>query len=221
MVNVLVVDDDPDMLDLVETLLVGEGHHCTTLADGDKVDQCLKGQSFDLVILDVELPGLKGPEICRRIRVYSQVPILFLTSQSSDLDQLSGFNSGGDEYVAKPFVPAILIARINSLLRRSKNVGQTIQVDNVVVNLDANTVLVNGQEIALSKTEYQILAVLAAKTGQIVSKRQLLDIAWQYWYGDDHVIDVNISRLRQKLISSGAPTGIISTHRGLGYRFGK
>lgn len=217
--HILVVDDDPDLTDLVRELLRGEGHSISVASTGELAEQIARARPPDLVILDVDLPGMKGPEVCRRLREFSTAPILFLTAASSDTDQIVGFNSGADDYVTKPFGPHVLLARVRTLLARGARttLGPKL-IGNVAIDTDAQLVTVNGQQIELTKTEYDVLTTLAQRVGHIISKVELLRKVWGEWYGDDHVIEVTISRLRTKLIRAGASDRLITTHRGLGYR---
>lgn len=217
--HILVVDDDPDLIDLVRELLHGEGHSISVALTGERAEQMARARPPDLIILDVDLPGMKGPEVCRRLREFSTAPILFLTAASSDADQIIGFTAGADDYVTKPFGPHVLIARVRTLLTRGvRTTSGPKLIANVEINASAQVVTVGGQQIELTKTEYDVLTTLAAREGHIISKVELLREVWGEWYGDDHVIEVTISRLRTKLVRAGAPDRLITTHRGLGYQ---
>jgi len=217
--HILIVDDDPDLIDLVRELLHGEGHSISVASTGERAEQMARARPPDLIILDVDLPGMKGPEVCRRLRVFSTAPILFLTAASSDADQIIGFTAGADDYVTKPFGPHVLIARVRTLLTRgARTTSGPKLIANVEINASAQVVTVGGQQIELTKTEYDVLTTLAAREGHIISKVELLREVWGEWYGDDHVIEVTISRLRTKLVRAGAPARLITTHRGLGYQ---
>lgn len=217
--HILVVDDDPDLTDLVRVLLKGEGHTISVASTGEQAEQIARARIPDLVILDVDLPGMKGPEVCRRLREFSTAPILFLTAASSDADQIVGFTAGADDYVIKPFGPHVLLARVRTLLGRGTRATSGPKlIDNVEIDANAQVVTVAGQRIELTKTEYDVLTTLAHREGHIISKVELLREVWGEWYGDDHVLEVTISRLRTKLVRAGAPSGLITTHRGLGYR---
>lgn len=217
--HILVVDDDPDLTDLVRELLRGEGHSISVAPSGERAEQIARARTPDLIILDVDLPGMKGPEVCRRLREFSTAPILFLTAASSEADQIVGFTAGADDYVTKPFGPHVLLARVRTLLARgTRNKSGPKMIANVEIDASAQVVTVNGQLIELSKNEYDVLTTLAAREGHIISKVELLREVWGEWFGDDHVIEVTISRLRTKLVRAGAPERLITTHRGLGYR---
>ena len=217
--HILVVDDDPDLTDLVRELLRGEGHSISVAPTGERAEQIARARTPDLIILDVDLPGMKGPEVCRRLREFSTAPILFLTAASSEADQIVGFTAGADDYVTKPFGPHVLLARVRTLLARgTRTTSGPKMIANVEIDSNAQVVMVDGQLIELTKTEYDVLTTLATREGHIISKVELLRAVWGEWFGDDHVIEVTISRLRSKLIRAGAPERLITTHRGLGYR---
>lgn len=217
--HILVVDDDPDLTDLVRELLQGEGHSISVASTGERAEQIARARTPDLVILDVDLPGMKGPEVCRRLREFSTAPILFLTAASSDADQIVGFTAGADDYVTKPFGSHVLLARVRTLLARGTRMTSGPKlIGNVEIDATAQVVTVAGQRIELTKTEYDVLTTLAHREGHIISKVELLREVWGEWFGDDHVIEVTISRLRTKLVRAGAPDQLITTHRGLGYR---
>ncbi len=217
--HILVVDDDPDLTDLVRELLHGEGHSISVAPSGERAEQIARARTPDLIILDVDLPGMKGPEVCRRLREFSTAPILFLTAASSESDQIVGFTAGADDYVTKPFGPQVLLARVRTLLARgTRSTSGPKLIANVQIDANAQVVTVDGTLIDLTKTEYDVLTTLSAREGHIISKVELLREVWGEWFGDDHVIEVTISRLRTKLVHAGAPERLITTHRGLGYR---
>ena len=217
--HILVVDDDPDLTDLVRELLRGEGHSISVAPTGERAEQIARARVPDLIVLDVDLPGMKGPEVCRRLREFSTAPILFLTAASSEADQIVGFTAGADDYVTKPFGPQALLARVRMLLARgARMTSGAKQIGNVNIDAAAQLVAVDGLLIDLTKTEYDVLVTLSSREGHIVSKPELMRQVWGEWFGDDHVIEVAISRLRTKLVRAGAPERLITTHRGLGYR---
>lgn len=220
--SALIVEDDPDLLEIISVLLSSQGLRVIRAVDGERGLLLAAADPPDIAILDVHLPGIHGPEVCRRLREFSDAPVLFLTAATEEADELTGFAVGGDDYVHKPFTPRLLTARVMALLRRGKTgSGQppaVVRAANVSIDLDAMLVAVDGEELELSRTEYGLLAALAASPGRILSRQRLLEGVWGQWYGDDHVIDVTLSRLRGKLSASGAPPKLITTHRGLGYR---
>ena len=217
--HILVVDDDPDLTDLVRELLRGDGHSISVAPTGERAELIARARVPDLIVLDVDLPGMKGPEVCRRLREFSTAPILFLTAASSEADQIVGFTAGADDYVTKPFGPQVLLARVRMLLARGARMTSGPKlISNVNIDATAQVVAVDGQPIDLTKTEFDVLVTLSSREGHIVSKVDLMRQVWGEWYGDNHVIEVTISRLRLKLVRAGAPERLITTHRGLGYR---
>lgn len=220
--RILVVEDDPDLRAVLGVLLASEGYEVSEAAEGERGLELANGLQPALVVLDVDLPGINGVEVCRRLRQTSNVPVLFLTAASSEIDELVGFAAGGDDYIAKPFAPHVLIARIQALLRRvhdvAANNGDVVVTANVRIDLLARNVAVSGTELDLTRTELGILEVLAQNLGRITSRDELLNAVWGSTFGDKHVVDVNLSRLRAKLTAAGAPPKLITTHRGLGYR---
>ena len=218
----LVIEDDPDLRTIISVLLASHGLKVLEAADGERGVTLARSTSPDVVVLDVNLPGILGPEVCRQLRTFTSAPVLFLTGATSEGEELDGFTAGGDDYVHKPFTPQLLAARVQALLKRGvvEEKPRTVVVTGeVYIDLVARTVQVGGVELELSRTEYDLIAVLAENAGRIMSRRALLDSVWGAWFGDDHVIDVSVSRLRRKLADAGVAPGLITTHRGLGYRF--
>ena len=169
--HILVVDDDLDLLDVVRELLRGEGHSISVAPSGERAEQMARARNPDLIILDVDLPGMKGPQVCRRLREFSTAPILFLTAASSDADQIVGFTAGADDYVIKPFSPHVLLARVRTLLARgTRTTSGPKLIGNVEIDADAQVVTVKGQLIELTKTEYGVLTALAAREGHIIAR---------------------------------------------------
>lgn len=218
----LVIEDDPDLRTIISVLLSSHGLKVVQAADGEKGVAIARAEPPDVVVLDVNLPGILGPEVCRQLRTFTQAPVLFLTGATGENDELEGFTAGGDDYVHKPFTPQLLAARVQALLKRGSSSEQprtVVTAGPVDIDLGARTVHVSGAELELSRTEYDLIAVLADNAGRIMTRRALLDAVWGDWFGDDHVIDVSLSRLRRKLADAGVDPALITTHRGLGYRF--
>jgi DNA-binding response OmpR family regulator len=155
------------------------------------------------------------------MRGFLSAPILMLTASGGDENQLVGFNAGADDYVSKPFNTQVLVARIRALLSRgSNNAEHIIQIDNLSVNPSAQVVSIDGQEVSLSKIEFDMLVALAQRHNRFVTKDELIREVWGEWFGDTHVVETTLSRLRAKLTKAGASNGLISTRRGIGYRLG-
>ncbi|MFM8304994.1 MAG: response regulator transcription factor [Actinomycetota bacterium] len=221
--KVLLIEDDLDLAAALELLFAGNGCTLVHASSGEHGLRLAETDPPDVVLLDVDLPGINGPEVCRRLRTFSAVPVVFLTGATDPIDAISGFTAGGDDYVTKPFHPQLLVARVDALLKRPHmdHDGAPIRVGAVAVDTTARVVTVAGEELALTKIEYDLLACLATHLAQIMSRAQLIDQVWGTWSGDDHVVDVNISRLRRKLTAAGADPDLITTHRGMGYRMNR
>lgn len=220
--HVLIVDDDPDIAALLRQLMFGEGHTTSIAQNGEKAESLARARNPDLVILDLNLPGISGIEVCRRLRGFLASPILMLTASGGDESQLVGFSAGADDYVSKPFNTQVLIARIRALLTRGSHFSETvIQVDNLSVNPSAQIATIDGREVSLSKIEFDMLVALAKRHNRFVSKEELIREVWGEWYGDTHVVETTLSRLRAKLSNAGASKAVISTRRGIGYRLGE
>lgn len=218
----LVIEDDPDLRTIISVLLSSHGLRVLEAADGERGVALARTETPDVVVLDVNLPGILGPEVCRQLRAFTAAPVLFLTGATGESDELEGFTAGGDDYVHKPFTPQLLAARVQALLKRGaveEKPKSVVVTGEVYIDLVARVVRVGGVELELSRTEYDLISVLAENAGRIMTRRSLLDSVWGDWFGDDHVIDVSVSRLRRKLADAGVAPGLITTHRGLGYRF--
>jgi DNA-binding response OmpR family regulator len=219
--HILIVDDDPDIAALLRQLMFGEGHTTSIAQNGEMAESLARARNPDLVILDLNLPGISGIEVCRRLRGFLSTPILMLTASGSDESQLVGFSAGADDYVSKPFNTQVLIARIRALLARGLNAAElVIHVDNLSVNPSSQIVTIDDQEVSLSKIEFDMLVALAQRRNRIVSKEVLIREVWGEWFGDNHVVETTLSRLRAKLTKAGASSAMITTRRGIGYRLG-
>lgn len=218
---VLVVDDHADLCAALDVLLTGHGFSVVHASDGERALEVARTAAPDAVLLDVQLPGLNGTEVCRRLRTFTDAPVLFLTGATDVTDQLVGFAAGADDYIPKPFHPPLLVARLQAHLRRRRDPGfdPVVRSGSLAVDLVARRVTVGEAELNLTRTEYTILEFLAEAADRIVSREELVDAVWDGWCGDDHVIDVNLSRLRQKLRQAGGPEAVITTHRGRGLRW--
>lgn len=217
--RILVVDDNPEILDLLNILLKGEGYIVNSSSSAEKAEELARSLKPDLAIIDVVLPGMRGPELARRLRRFTDIPIIFLTAAASEADQLAGFASGGSDYVLKPFLPHVLIARIRSHLEKKQVKSLSIvSIGSLEVDLSSRSVVVAGRNIELTRYEYGVLAFLLENVNKVVNKSELMDAVWEGEWGDGHAVENTLSRLRSKLKKAGAPSSLISTHRGLGYR---
>lgn len=193
----------------------------TVCGDAESGLDAARNIPADLVVLDVSLPGIDGVEACRQLRTFSDAYVIMLTALDSETDRLIGLSVGADDYMTKPYSPRELIARIRAMQRRPRNRSSAAPVRSfgaLQIEPGAREVKVEGESIHLSRTEFDLLAALAAQPQLTLSRRQLLESVWgESWFGDDHVIDVHISNLRRKL---GSP-GDVRTVRGFGYRMGE
>ena len=218
-VKVLVVDDEARMRKLVKDFLSIKGYKVLEAEDGEQaVDMFFKEKDIELIILDVMMPKMDGWDVCRTIRQYSQVPIVMLTARSEERDELMGFELGVDEYIAKPFSPKILVARIEAILRRKSTVtGEVLDVAGIRMDKDAHEVFVDGAPIDLSNKEFELLTYFMENQGMALSREKILNNVWNYdYFGDARTIDTHVKKLRSKLGSKG---DLIKTVWGMGYKF--
>ena len=218
MEKILIADDEQLMRQLVIDFLQPEGYELLEAADGKEALQIYHDQHPDLVLLDVMMPGYDGWTVCREIRRESSVPIMMLTAKGEEIDQLFAYDLGVDEYITKPFSPKILVAKIKALLRRTQKEENeiTAAADGLSIDQEAQVVL-DGKNIDLSPTEYNLLTYLVTNAGKALSRRQILNKVWNYdYYGDLRTVDTHINRLRIKLGDKGK---YIQTVRGYGYRY--
>ena len=215
--TVLVVDDEPNIADLIELYLAREGYRVVKAGDGEAGLRAVAEHRPRLVVLDVGLPDIDGLEVCRRLRQNSTIPVIFLTARDSEVDRVLGLELGADDYVTKPFSPVELVARVKAVLRRTDQVGgaEVIAAGDVAVDLGRREVRVRGEAVAFTTKEFELLQFLAEHPGLALSRQQILDGVWGYdWFGDLRTVDVHVAQLRKKL--DGAVQ--IDTVRGVGYR---
>ena len=217
--KILVVDDEGRMRKLIGDFLTNNNFEVLEASDGEealKVFYSTKGIS--LIILDVMMPKLDGWSVLRQIREESKVPIVMLTARGEEHDELFGFELGVDEYISKPFSPKILVARVESLLKRCYKEEEIIkEMDGIVIDTTAHIVTVDGKNINLSMKEFELLKYLMDNAGVALSREKILNSVWNYdYYGDSRTIDSHIKKVRKKLGKKGEH---IETVRGLGYKF--
>lgn len=223
--KILVVDDEPHMVKLVEANLRAAGYEVVHAVDGRTALAAAERELPDLIILDIMLPGIDGYEVCRRIREYSAVPILMLTARSSEIDLVRGFDVGADDYLEKPFSVNELLVRVRAVLKRSKFVQEIIQhpplaVGDLTIDFAKRRVTVHGTEIKLSPTEYKLLTKLALNANRVVLHQDLLRDVWGPEYRTEtEYLRVYIHYLRQKMEDDPANPKRIITHPGAGYMF--
>lgn len=225
--RILVVDDEPSITEFVSYNLKKEGYAVDVAENGDEALELAAANTFDLVVLDVMLPGIDGYEVCRRLRAISSVPVLFLSARDTELDKVVGLEIGGDDYLAKPFGVRELTARVKALLRRVTSgsreaapPGETVVVSGVTLDEAAHAATHDGTPIDLTPREFELLACLMRHAGKVLSRDQLLREAWGWEYlVETKTVDTHVKRLRDKLEAAGVDPALVETVRGYGYRF--
>src|SRR5438477_8392228 len=219
--HVLLVEDDPSVRGAVERALRGAGHEVEFATAGDKALASATANPYDAIVLDRGLPGLDGLEVCRQLRAAGNaVPILMLTARAAVSERVEGLDAGADDYVVKPFALDELLARLRAFERRTPPTGQVrgeLRFADLVIDRDAMTCRRGAREIQLSRTEYQLLELLTANQGKVLSRDVIFDKVWGYDFGpESNSLDVYVGYLRRKLEADGEPR-IIHTVRGVGY----
>lgn len=221
--SVLVVEDDPTVRETVTLLLERAGFEVCAVGDGQESLDLLDRRRFDLVVLDVMLPGRDGFEVCRAVRRWSQVPIVMLTARTDTVDVVTGLELGADDYLTKPFQSAELLARVRAALRRpaAANGGATpLKAGDLEVDPAGFTARLGGRSLALTTTELRLLVELMEASGRVLSREVLLERVWGYDYlGDSRLVDMAVKRLRDKLGDDPRRPRYVATVRGAGYRF--
>lgn len=227
--NILIIEDDRDIAKLVEMHLKDEGHAATLAFDGTTGLELALSRPFDLIILDIMLPGKDGLEICRRVRAVSPAtPILMLTARSTELDRVLGLEIGADDYLTKPFSIRELVARVKALFRRSETQGAgaapgsqpVISIGDLMIDPDKRRVLLKGKEISLTAKEFDLLLRFVKRPGRVYTRMDLLNSVWGYGYeGYEHTVNSHINRLRAKIEEDPARPRYILSVRGVGYKF--
>lgn len=217
--KILIVDDDPRLRDLLRLALERAGHAVAAAGDGRAALVALAREAPDLVILDVGLPEMDGFETCRRMRASSEVPILFLTARDAEIDRVLGLELGADDYVTKPFSPREVVARVRAILKRSAGAApQRLALGGLELDLGARRCRVGGAEVALTGTEFQILAQLMAAPGRLVTRPVLVAALWGARSAvSDRTLDSHLRNLRRKLAEAGCD-GLLETVHGQGLR---
>jgi two-component system response regulator RegX3 len=224
--RVLIADDEPSVRDSVTYALQQEGYQVTPAVDGTDAEAKIAGDMpFDLLILDIMMPGRSGLDLCREVRARSAVPIIILTAKDAEVDKVVGLEVGADDYVTKPFSVRELLGRVRAQLRRRAldraPAGETrIDAGPVSIDLVRHTATVRGQQISLTRSEFQLLRLLAANPGQVFRRHQIMEELWQTEFdGDVRACDVHISNLRQKVELDAQRPELVVTVRGVGYKF--
>ena len=226
-IRILVVDDEPDIRQVVRLMLEAKGYEVYLASNGAEAVECVKSkQDMDLVIMDIMMPGISGVEACRLIREISTVPVLFLTARTQDADKVDAYDSGGDDYLGKPFSQAELLAKVSSLVRRYRNYrGKPESADEIQglrLLKDKNAVAKEGETIDLTNVEYSILEFLMKNRGRPISAQCLYEGVWKEKYlpSSSNTVMVHILNLRKKIEKDAANPKIIHTVWGKGYQIG-
>jgi two-component system phosphate regulon response regulator PhoB len=221
--KVLVVDDEPDVLELIEFNLRAAGYEVVTAGDGEEALKKAQGIQPSLIVLDVMLPELDGLEVCKALRrepLTASIPIIMLTAKAAEIDRVLGLELGADDYVTKPFSPRELVLRVKNMLRRrqTEEEGETqVQIGDLRIDIPRHEVTVRGKRVELTATEFKLITVLAQRRGRVQSRERLLQDVWSYNHlVDTRTVDTHMRRLREKL---GPAAKHLDTVRGVGYRF--
>jgi phosphate regulon transcriptional regulator PhoB len=222
--KILIVDDEPDIVDLVSYNLKKDGFKVTSASDGEAALHKIKKDSFDLLVLDLMLPGIQGVELCRIIRndpKTANTPIIMLTAKGEEVDRIIGLESGADDYMTKPFSSRELIARIKAVLRRTGErikTEKSINIGSLLINLETQGVIKNKTTLELSATEFKLLVYLVERKGKVFSREQLVDAVWKgEAFIEPRTVDVHIRRLRTQIEDDPSSPVYIKTRRGVGY----
>lgn len=231
--KILVVEDEKNIAQVLAYNIKKEGYDCTCAYDGETgLTEALTG-GYDLILLDIMLPRMNGFEVCEKIRLVSQVPIIFVTAREEEKDKILGLDTGADDYVTKPFSFKELLSRIRANIRRSSGevvqvrqapaAGAVIEVGELAIDTTHYSVTKNGEAIELSKKDYDFIAFLAANAGKAYSREALLEAIWGYddYYGDIRTVDVTVCRIRNKIEKDPAKPEYLMTKRGVGYFLAK
>ena len=223
--TVLIVEDDPDAVKLVELYLRRDGHKVLTALDGAEGLRLAREARPDLVVLDLMLPGMNGFEVCRALREESDVAVVMLTARVEEHDRLAGLDLGADDYVTKPFSPRELAARVRAVLRRTaretvEREPAELEYGDIRVDLDRRDVQVRGAEVHLTPTEFRLLAMMVREPGRTFTRGQIIDRVFGFDFdGFDRTVDAHVANLRRKL-EAGGDVQYVHTIYGIGYRFG-
>ncbi len=223
--KILVVDDEPHIVELVKYNLAREGYSVLTAHDGSEAVTKVRQERPDLIILDIMLPYIDGLEVCRQLRRESSVPIIMLTAKGGELERVVGLEVGADDYVTKPFSPRELVARVRAILRRATaeaapTGGGPLRGGDLVLDPSTHEVTLHGRAVELTAKEFELLRLLLGHPNRVFTRDFLLEHIWGYdYYGSTRTVDMHISRLREKIEDTPAAPTYIVTVRGVGYKF--
>ena len=223
--RILIIEDERPLAEAIEFSLEKDGFEVEIALDGESGWRKCQGGAYDLILLDLMLPGIDGMEICRRIRGEGATPVIMLTAKDSDVDKILGLEMGADDYVTKPFNMRELVARVRAVLRRARaeepqRPGSRLEVGGIVVDRERHEVTVDGLVVEMPLMEYRLLELFVQNPGKALAREYLLNKAWEGdFYGQTKTLDVHIRRLREKIERDPANPERIVTVRGIGYRF--
>ena len=221
--RILVVEDEPALADAVSYALRGDGHLVESVDDGERALEEAASKPYDVMVLDVMLPGVSGIEVCRRLRAGSAVPILMLTARDTEVDRVLGLEAGADDYITKPFSMSELLARVRAILRRreldAREAHPTRQVGGLRLDLERYEASVEGEPVQLTQSELKLLALLARDPGRVYSRREIMQHLWESQYiGDARAADLHVSNIRRKIERDPENPERLVTVRGAGYK---
>ncbi|MGR7910167.1 response regulator transcription factor [Lysinibacillus capsici] len=228
--TIMIVDDDPNIVDLLKLYLNAEGYITLEALDGKTAFDQLKNQVIDLAIIDIMMPIIDGYELLQMIRQEYKIPVILLSAKNQDYDKITGLKLGADDYISKPFSPLEVVARIQAQLRRfyefndsfSAQQSSQLKLGNLLLSHRECVLYIKDKPIPLSAREYELLKLLMSEPGRVFTKKQIFERAWnEYYIADDNAIMVQISRIREKIEECPRKPVYIKTIRGLGYRFAK
>ncbi len=226
MKRILIIEDDPEIIKLLELHLSDVSYETTMAMDGDEGLQLALQNDYELILLDLTLPSLDGVEVCRRLRATKNTPVIMLTAKSEEIDRVLGLEIGADDYMTKPFSIRELLARIKAVLRRTNDTGKKqedtsiISAEGLTIDIDKRKVVVDDYKIELSPKEFDLLVLMASNPGRNYTRTELLNMIWGYNFeGYEHTVNSHINRLRAKIESDMANPTYILTTWGVGYKF--
>ncbi|TSI19568.1 response regulator transcription factor [Brevibacterium aurantiacum] len=225
MTRILLVEDEDSFSDPLSYLLDKEGYEVTVADDGLKALAEFDRNGADLVLLDLMLPGVSGTEVCRELRAKSSVPIIMLTAKDSEIDKVVGLELGADDYVTKPYSSRELLARVRAVLRRNVESEafddeSVLEAGGVRIDVERHVVSVRGEELSMPLKEFELLEILIRNSGRVMTRGQLIDRIWgEDYVGDTKTLDVHVKRLRAKVEQNPSEPRLLTTVRGLGYKF--
>ena len=225
MYNVLIADDNLQIVSILKEYCKKNNFNVTLAHDGEETLEKIRNNKFDIVLLDIMMPKKNGFDVCKKVRTFSNVPIIMITARGEDFERIMGLETGADDYIVKPFSPGEVIARIHAILRRvipNENISQEkiFSYDNLTINLSDFTVKISDKNVSLTKKEIELLWLLSTNRNKVFTRENLLDSIWGYdYFGDSRTVDSHIKRLRAKLDNYEHESWNIKTIWGVGYKF--